>query len=111
LAQVFLIPLSMRFCYFFLSLSLGFSAYAQDTTDSTLASLVRTSYVTGRLSSSAFEDKRILAAAEDAASFVASRGELRGVYLEAALVWLYQWPALSSATDMELAEAILVHSR
>ena len=52
--------------------------------------------------------KVVLAAREEAASFVASAGELRGVQLEAALRSLReQLPEAREASDMQLAEAIL----
>ena len=52
--------------------------------------------------------KVVLAAREEAASFLASAGELRGVQLEAALRSLReQLPEAREASDMQLAEAIL----
>ena len=52
--------------------------------------------------------KVVLAAREEAARFVASAGELRGVQLEAALRSLReQLPEAREASDMQLAEAIL----
>ena len=58
--------------------------------------------------SSSGNDKIVREAREDAASFVASAGELRGVQLEAALRSLReQLPEAREASDMQLAEAIL----
>lgn len=52
--------------------------------------------------------KVIRAAREDAASFVASNGEIRGAQLEAALVTLRErLPEARNANDQALAEAIL----
>ncbi|WXL26082.1 DUF2388 domain-containing protein [Ectopseudomonas mendocina] len=52
--------------------------------------------------------KVIRAAREDAASFVASNGEIRGAQLEAALVTLRErLPEARIADDQALAEAIL----
>jgi uncharacterized protein (TIGR02448 family) len=52
--------------------------------------------------------KVIRAAREDAASFVASDGEIRGAQLEAALVTLRERvPEARNANDQALAEAIL----
>ncbi|MGH8435546.1 MAG: DUF2388 domain-containing protein [Pseudomonas sp.] len=54
------------------------------------------------------DDKLILAAREDASSFVASNGTIRGPYLEAALQQLRsEQPGLSASSDMDLASAIL----
>ncbi|CDF81737.1 hypothetical secreted protein [Pseudomonas knackmussii B13] len=54
-------------------------------------------------------DKKLLVAArEDAGSYVASDGAIRGPYLEAALQRLRQdHPQLQQRSDMELANAIL----
>jgi len=52
-------------------------------------------------------DKIVLAARDDAASFVASEGDIRGVKLESALDHIrHQAPQLN-ATDAQLAQAIL----
>lgn len=54
------------------------------------------------------ENKIVLAARDDAASHVASDGAIRGVHLEAALELLRQRvPEARTASDMELAQAIL----
>lgn len=59
-----------------------------------------------------FKDrKRVAAAEEDAGSFVASAGEIRGPHLEAALQRLREDnPQLQEADDMALALAILARS-
>lgn len=56
-------------------------------------------------------DMKVVAAArEDAASFVASEGAIRGAQLEAALVLLREkLPEARQADDLALAEAILAH--
>ena len=52
--------------------------------------------------------KVVLQARDDAASFVASQGQIRGVHLEAALSTLRQrLPEAQNASDQVLAEAIL----
>ena len=52
--------------------------------------------------------KMVRAAQDDAASFVASRGAIRGAQLEAALHAIRtQVPEAREASDLELAEAIL----
>ena len=58
--------------------------------------------------SSSGDDKVVLQARDDAASFVASEGRIRGVRLEAALRQLREGNARArSASDMQLAQAIL----
>lgn len=52
--------------------------------------------------------KVVLAARDDAASFVASAGDIRGANLEAAFAVLRaQLPQVRDASDQQLAEAIL----
>ena len=52
--------------------------------------------------------KLVIAARDDAASFVASRGDIRGAQLEAALNTIRQRvPEARDASDQVLAEAIL----
>ncbi len=54
------------------------------------------------------DDKVVLRARDDAASFVASEGRIRGARLEAALRQLRERdPAAREASDMQLAQAIL----
>lgn len=53
------------------------------------------------------DDKLIVAARDDASSFVASNGEIRGPYLEAALQRIRSEHPDLNATDSELANAIL----
>lgn len=65
---------------------------------------------TSRTSASSRDDKLIRAAGEDAASFVASQGAIRGVQLEAALRLLRERPASRHYSDLQLAEAILLYA-
>lgn len=53
------------------------------------------------------KDRKVIAAQDDAGSFVASEGRIRGPYLEAALQDLRSQNPSLKATDMELANAIL----
>ena len=76
--------------------------------DLTTQSLVRTTYVTSKVTSTPFDHKLIHAAREDAALFVASDGQLRGVRLQAALHYLQRNQPQLTASDLELAQAILV---
>lgn len=50
----------------------------------------------------------IVEARDDAAAFVASKGQIRGVRLEAALAALRHSTPGMNANDLELAQAILV---
>ncbi len=59
------------------------------------------------ISSSFGDDKIVLAARDDAASFVASQGEIRGARLEAALRHIRQQAPQLQADDQQLARAIL----
>ncbi|MCQ4297262.1 DUF2388 domain-containing protein [Pseudomonas stutzeri] len=53
------------------------------------------------------DNKLVIPAREEAGSFVASNGEIRGPYLEAMLKQLRSDQPQLQATDMELASAIL----
>lgn len=53
------------------------------------------------------DDKLIVAARDDASSFVASGGEIRGPYLEAAMQRIRSEHPDLKASDSELARAIL----
>lgn len=53
------------------------------------------------------DDKLVASAREDAGSFVASDGAIRGPHLEAMLLQLRQQQPQLQASDMELASAIL----
>lgn len=55
-------------------------------------------------------DKIIKQAQNDAASFVGSNGEIRGIYLEQAFEHLRaQYPDIRTASDLTLAQAILAY--
>lgn len=76
--------------------------------DTSTQGLVITGYVTSQVTSAPFDRKLILAARDDAAAFVATDGELKGAQLESALLALRQAKPKLSASDLELAQAILV---
>jgi uncharacterized protein (TIGR02448 family) len=80
------------------------------TTDAVGRATVGSSDATSDASSSDDDDDKLVREArDDAASFVASQGEIRGARLEAALQHIrHQTPQLE-ASDMQLAEAILAH--
>ncbi|SDH21848.1 conserverd hypothetical protein [Pseudomonas flavescens] len=54
-------------------------------------------------------DQKMKLARDDAAAFVGSHGQIRGVMLEAALDALQQRSELASYSDMQLAEALLAY--
>lgn len=76
--------------------------------DTSTQGLVITGYVTSKVTTAPFDRKLIIAAQDDAAAFVATDGELKGAQLESALMALRQAEPKLSATDLELAQAILV---
>lgn len=77
------------------------------STDTLGASLANSAELSSDASSSMRDDKRMLAARDDAASFVASNGALRGARLEAALQSLREQPWARAHDDQQLARAIL----
>ena len=94
-----------------LSLGLAGTACASSlvaTTDTLGGALAGTVEVTSDATSSLRDMKAVVQARDDAASFVASAGEIRGAQLEAALQTIrQQLPEAQSASDLQLAEAIL----
>lgn len=76
--------------------------------DATTQSLVKTGFATTQVTTGPFDNKLILAAQDDAAAFLASDGQLRGAQLESALMYLRQTQPKLHASDLELAQAILV---
>ncbi|MHC8302429.1 DUF2388 domain-containing protein [Pseudomonas sp. ZS1P83] len=70
--------------------------------------IVATGYATSMVTSAPFDRKLLLAAQDDAAAFIASDGQLRGVQLESALIYLRRTQLKLHASDLELAQAILV---
>jgi uncharacterized protein (TIGR02448 family) len=77
------------------------------TTDTLGGALMGTSEASSDATSSLRDDKLVLAARDDAASFVASQGAIRGVRLEAALSHIRQHNPDLIADDLQLAQAIL----
>lgn len=76
--------------------------------DLTTQGLVATGYASSMVTSAPFDRKLLIAARDDAASFIATDGQLRGAQLESALVYLRRTQAKLHASDLELAQAILV---
>jgi len=93
------------------TLCLGASAQAQTlvaTSNIIVRALDRSFDFTSDTTTSVRDMKVVRAARDDAASFVASRGEIRGVQLEAAFATLRErLPEARQADDQVLAEAIL----
>ena len=78
------------------------------TTDAVVGAVAASTDATSDVSSSFRDDKIVQAARDDAASFVGSNGDIRGVQLEAAFNTLRERvPEARSASDQVLAEAIL----
>ncbi|BDX17544.1 MAG: holliday junction resolvasome, helicase subunit [Pseudomonadales bacterium] len=91
------------------SFSLAATASASSfigTTDAIGSSLANSAESSSNVTTGG-NDKVVLQARDDAASFVASDGAIRGVHLEAALAHLRARQPASLATDMQLAEDIL----
>ena len=93
------------------TLFLGTSAQAQTlvaTSNIIVRALDRSLDFTSDTTTSVRDMKMVLAARDDAASFVASQGDIRGARLEAAFATLReQLPEARHASDQQLAEAIL----
>ena len=91
---------------FMLATSASASSFVA-TTDTLGGALMGTSDASSDATSSLRDDKVVLAARDDAASFIASRGAIRGVRLEAALSHIRQHNPSLTADDLQLAQAIL----
>ncbi len=86
------------------------SAFASSfvvTTDTLVRATGMTSNATSDITNSFRDDKIVLEARDDAASFVASDGAIRGAYLQAALQVLRQAPEYAGYSDLQLAAALL----
>ncbi|WP_277373253.1 DUF2388 domain-containing protein [Pseudomonas sp. AA-38] len=78
------------------------------TTDTLGSALAGSAEASSDATSSLRDSKVVQAAQDDAASFIASNGQVRGVRLESALRYLRsQSAALQSVSDLQLASAIL----
>jgi uncharacterized protein (TIGR02448 family) len=76
--------------------------------DLTTQGVVATGYASSMVTSAPFDRKLLLTARDDAASFIASDGQLRGAQLESALMYLRRAQPKLHASDLELAQTILV---
>ncbi|WP_166364569.1 DUF2388 domain-containing protein [Pseudomonas akapageensis] len=77
------------------------------TTDSIVRGIKASSDATSDVTSSFRDDKIVREARDDAASFVATQGDIRGVKLESAFDHIRQQAPELKATDAQLAQAIL----
>ncbi|MFK8331978.1 DUF2388 domain-containing protein [Pseudomonas sp. BJa5] len=77
------------------------------TTDAVVGAVAASTDATSDVSSSFRDDKIVRAARDDAASFVASQGDIRGVKLESAFAHIRQQAPGLQASDAQLAQAIL----
>ena len=84
------------------------SAHAFDAFNLSTQGTVASGYATSMVTSAPFDHKLLIAARDDAAAFIASDGQLRGSQLEAALIYLRRTQPKLHASDLELAQAILV---
>ena len=102
-----------RLSFALLAAALCFGATAQAqtlvaTSNIIVRALDRSLDFTSDTTTSIRDMKVVLAARDDAASFVASAGDIRAARLEAAFATLRaQLPEARSASDRQLAEAIL----
>ncbi|KAB0485871.1 conserverd hypothetical protein [Pseudomonas reinekei] len=101
LSKTFVLPV------FFAATCSG-SAYAFDAFNLSTQGTVASGYATSLVTSAPFDHKLLLAARDDAAAFIASDGQLRGAQLESALSYLRRTQPKLHASDLELAQAILV---
>ncbi|WAH58691.1 DUF2388 domain-containing protein [Pseudomonas silvicola] len=76
--------------------------------DTTTQGVVMSGYVTSQVTTAPFDRKLVRAAQDDAAAYVATDGQIQGARLESALSYLRQHHAGLHASDLELAQAILV---
>ncbi|CAI8825175.1 MULTISPECIES: DUF2388 domain-containing protein [Pseudomonas] len=91
-----------------LAASYSGAVHAFDAFNLSTQGVVASSYASSLVTSAPFDHKLLIAARDDAAAFIASDGQMRGVRLESALVFLRQTQPKLHASDLELAQAILV---
>ena len=91
-------------------LALAANAHATSlivNTDAIVGALKATTDATSDATSSLRDNKIVRAARDDAASFVATDGAIRGVKLESAFAHIRQQAPQLQASDAQLAQAIL----
>lgn len=77
------------------------------TTDTLVGALSNAAQSASDATSSLRDNKVVLDAHDDAAAFVASQGQIRGVQLEAAFAHIRQQVPALQGDDLQLASAIL----
>ena len=98
LSKLLITPVFMATCW----------AGAVSAFDLSTQGVVASGYATSMVTSAPFDRKLLLAAHDDAAAFVASDGELRAAQLDSALIYLRRAEPKLHASDLELAQVILV---
>ena len=101
LSNLLVAPVFLAACY-------SGAAHAFDAFNLSTQGIVASIYATGLVTSAPFDHKLLFAARDDAAAFIASDGQMRGAQLESALAYLRQAQSKLHASDLELAQAILV---
>ncbi|EIK71140.1 hypothetical protein PseBG33_0124 [Pseudomonas synxantha BG33R] len=96
--RLLIVPVLFCACWSPLALAMDVS------TQSTVVSV----YASGKVTSAPFDNKLVMAAQDDAAAFIATDGQWRGARLESALDYLRHSRPKLHASDLELAQAILV---
>ncbi|AJO78304.1 DUF2388 domain-containing protein [Pseudomonas sp. MRSN 12121] len=100
------IRLPLLFCACLLASS-GQATSLVISTDITMSMALSSTESSSKATSSFKDDKLVLAAKSDAASFVASAGDIRGAQLEAALRYIREALGHPLHSDLQLAAAIL----
>lgn len=101
LSKLLFTPLLIATCW-------SSAAQAFDAFNLSTQGIVMSGYATSMVTSAPFDNKLLIAAQDDAAAFIASDGQLRGAQLESALIYLRRTQPKLHASDLELAQAILV---
>ncbi len=96
--RLLIVPVLFSVCWS--SLASAFDVSTQST--------VISAYATSKVTSAPFDRKLVMAAQDEAAAFIATDGQWRGARLESALDYLRRTQPKLHASDLELAQAILV---
>lgn len=97
----------MRYTVFIVSLALALPAASVLARSIHGEDVATSAGISASLYSTFKDDKIVVAAKDDASSFLASDGTIRGAYLEAALQQIRREHPGLQASDQELAAAIL----
>ncbi|SDS11587.1 DUF2388 domain-containing protein [Pseudomonas oryzae] len=97
----------MRYTLLFASLALSLATASAVAGGIGVKDAATSAGISASLYSTFKDDKIVVAAKDDASSFIASGGTIRGAYLEAALEQIRREHPGLQATDQELAAAIL----